>query len=133
MQQKVCNDLGRYDDALNNFSLGKSLMKSEFNLERHGEVYAAMKRLFTPQFFAERIGFGLPDERPVFIVGMPRSGTTLTEQILASHHLVDGLGELNDMPDTVRKWCGKTSDPPKFANSVLSHDSVIEGQVGPAA
>ena len=49
---------------------------------------------FTPEFFERVGGFGLETERPMFIVGLPRSGTTLTEQILASHSQVFGAGEL---------------------------------------
>jgi len=48
----------------------------------------------TPAFFERVRGFGLETERPIFIVGLPRSGTTLTEQILASHSQVFGAGEL---------------------------------------
>jgi hypothetical protein len=48
----------------------------------------------TPGFFDRVRGFGLETERPIFIVGLPRSGTTLTEQILASHSQVFGAGEL---------------------------------------
>ena len=48
---------------------------------------------YTPERFAQLAEFGLPDVTPVFIVGMPRSGTTLTEQILASHPQVLGIGE----------------------------------------
>ena len=49
---------------------------------------------FTPEFFERVRGWGLETERPVFVVGMPRSGTTLVEQILASHRRVFGAGEL---------------------------------------
>lgn len=49
--------------------------------------------IFTPAFFERTVGFGVSDARPVFVVGMPRSGTTLTEQILASHPRVFGAGE----------------------------------------
>jgi hypothetical protein len=49
----------------------------------------------SPEFFARVRGFGLPTDRPVFIVGLPRSGTTLTEQILACHSHVFGAGELS--------------------------------------
>jgi tetratricopeptide (TPR) repeat protein len=50
---------------------------------------------FTPELFERVRGFGLETERPVFIVGLPRSGTTLTEQILAGHSQVHGAGELS--------------------------------------
>ena len=49
---------------------------------------------FSPDLFARLAGHGDPSEAPVFIIGMPRSGTTLVEQILASHHMVHGAGEL---------------------------------------
>jgi tetratricopeptide (TPR) repeat protein len=49
---------------------------------------------YTPAFFGRARGFGLDSERPVFIVGLPRSGTTLTEQVLAGHSMVFGAGEL---------------------------------------
>jgi hypothetical protein len=53
--------------------------------------------LFDPALFERMQGWGDPDETSVFIVGMPRSGTTLAEQILASHPLVFGAGELEEM------------------------------------
>ena len=52
------------------------------------------KQLFTPEFFAEREGAGWPSEEPIFILGLPRSGSTLIEQILASHSAVEGTMEL---------------------------------------
>ncbi len=48
---------------------------------------------YTPEYFARVRGFGNPSTRPVFVVGMPRSGTTLTEQIIASHPRAYGAGE----------------------------------------
>lgn len=60
----------------------------------HSQFVAAMMATCTPAFFERVRGFGLDTERPIFIVGLPRSGTTLTEQILASHSQVFGAGEL---------------------------------------
>jgi len=55
------------------------------------------KALFTAEFFAARAGWGEPAEGPIFIVGLPRSGSTLVEQILASHPRVEGTRELADV------------------------------------
>lgn len=55
-------------------------------------------KLFTPDLFAARIGQGCPAPDPVFVVGMPRAGSTLVEQILASHSQVEGTMELPDIP-----------------------------------
>lgn len=59
----------------------------------------ALAGLFSRDFLAERRGWGHPSERPVFIVGLPRSGTTLTEQVLAGHPEVHGAGELDLLTD----------------------------------
>jgi tetratricopeptide (TPR) repeat protein len=60
-------------------------------------------RLFTAPFFAARAGQGCPAPDPIFILGMPRAGSTLVEQILASHSLVEGTMELPDIPLLVRR------------------------------
>ncbi|MBC9034022.1 sulfotransferase [Sphingomonas sp. JC676] len=67
-----------------------------------GAEREAAARLFTPAFFAERAGAGSPAADPIFIVGLPRSGSTLVEQILASHSAIEGTRELGDLPEIVR-------------------------------
>lgn len=61
------------------------------------------KALFTRQYFAERTGWGAAAPDPIFIVGLPRSGSTLLEQILASHPAVEGTMELTDILSIARK------------------------------
>lgn len=117
---KICNDLGRYEDAFLHFTRGKELKKLRFHMELHSATYAAAKRLFTPAFFAERKHFGTRDKRPVFIVGMPRSGTTLTEQILSSHHSVAGLGELPNLRRIVGGLSFGSGDPTAFTTRVAA-------------
>src|SRR3954468_4135553 len=74
-----------------------------------GEVeslVAKAKTLFTPAFFAARAGAGCPAPDPIFILGMPRAGSTLIEQILASHPEVEGTMELPDIPALARRLGG---------------------------
>ncbi len=59
--------------------------------------------LFTHAFFAERQGWGCEAADPIFVVGMPRSGSTLIEQILASHSQIEGTQELPDIPALARR------------------------------
>ena len=66
----------------------------DFNLGIHRAFIDAIKATFTPEVFESRKGFGHSSNRPIFIVGMPRSGTSLVEQILATHSSVFGGGEL---------------------------------------
>lgn len=117
---KICNDVRRYDDAFMHFTRGKQLKKLKFHMELHRATYTAARQLFTPAFFSARTHFGLTDERPVFIVGMPRSGTTLTEQILSSHHAVAGLGELPHLRKIVGGLAFGSPDPKAFTQKVAA-------------
>jgi tetratricopeptide (TPR) repeat protein len=65
-----------------------------YDPDRHNQFVSEMLETCTPAFFERLRGLGSDSERPVFIVGLPRSGTTLIEQILASHSQVYGAGEL---------------------------------------
>jgi tetratricopeptide (TPR) repeat protein len=78
-------------------STAKAARGLTFDPEVYTRLIEQIKRVFTPDFLARRQGWGAADHRPVFIVGLPRSGTTLTEQIVASHPLVHGAGELSDV------------------------------------
>ncbi len=95
---KMLEKMGDYDKAFNHFHLA-----NRYREEWKGEVFdfqdyegkiQHLMNTFDVEFFESRRHFGVGSELPVFIVGMPRSGTTLVEQILASHPLVYGAGEL---------------------------------------
>jgi tetratricopeptide (TPR) repeat protein len=117
------SDLGESDRAHVEFAIGRALEDAgdpaqsfahyaEGNRLRHRTTphdptaieteREAAARLFTPVFFAERAGAGSPAADPIFIVGLPRSGSTLVEQILASHSAIEGTRELGDLPEIVR-------------------------------
>ena len=90
-----------YDEAGDHLRLANALNLEEWHKRGQSHDPAAhtsfvdhMLATFTPSFFERVRGFGTDSERPVFVFGLPRSGTTLTEQILASHSQVFGAGEL---------------------------------------
>lgn len=97
---KVYKDLGIDDLAFDCWSAANALRKSSenYSIEKEKKSFFNLSKL-QPQFSGEAINpkdyFIKNDIIPIFIVGMPRSGTSLTEQILASHSKVVGLGELN--------------------------------------
>jgi tetratricopeptide (TPR) repeat protein len=101
---KAFHDAGRPDDAYAHYAAANALrLKSQ--PYRPGEISKTVDRCiaqFTASAFAERPG-GCDAPDPVFIVGMPRAGSTLIEQILASHSLVEGTSELPDIPTLARK------------------------------
>lgn len=68
------------------------------------------RQVFTAQFFAERAGWGVADPAPIFILGLPRSGSTLIEQILASHSSVEGTQELTEVSRYAGELCGRDPD-----------------------
>ncbi|RWB01681.1 sulfotransferase [Mesorhizobium sp.] len=94
---KVLNDLKRYDEAFDHFNKAKQASGQRFDIDLYRRWVDSMIETFTPDFLADRAGYGNPSEAPVFVVGMPRSGTTLTEQICASHPDVHGAGELSKL------------------------------------
>ena len=96
---KISNDLEDYADAFAHFSRAKEIAGAEFSIERYRSFVDASITLFVREFFEQRSGWGDMSDAPVFIVGMPRSGTTLIEQILASHPNVHGAGELSLIGD----------------------------------
>lgn len=91
---KMYDDVGRYDDAFHYFDSANRTSAGKYDPKGLEASYADLKKTYTRQFFEERKTWGLDSERPVFIVGMPRSGTTLTETIIGAHPLVHPAGEL---------------------------------------
>jgi tetratricopeptide (TPR) repeat protein len=83
------------------------------------------KRVCTPAFFAARADWGVPAPDPIFVLGLPRSGSTLIEQILASHSQVEGTQELPDIQRIVHELQGRTMDfdNPRYPGVLESLDA----------
>ena len=77
--------------------------RREFDLDEWVRRIDAIIETFDAECFARTRGYGDPNPQPVFVFGMPRSGTSLVEQILSSHPAVHGAGELNAMPECARR------------------------------
>ena len=93
---KACEQRGRYAEAFAHYAQGNALRRLEapFEIERFEGRCERIRAFFDAGFFAARAGAGDPSDAPIFIVGLPRSGSTLVEQILASHSQVEGTMEL---------------------------------------
>lgn len=92
---KAYDDLRRHASAFEHLQKGNVIKRRLVDYDEVKEltIIREMADVFTPEVFKKRHGVGDPSDVPVFIVGMPRSGTTLVEQILASHPDVFGAGE----------------------------------------
>jgi len=102
---KHCERAGQYERAFTHFASAKELLKRSrvpFDIGAVVKTFDRITQTFSHEFFALDHARISDSQRPVFIVGLPRSGTTLVEQILASHPRVFGAGELQDIPRTVK-------------------------------
>ena len=119
---KVLEDRSRYEEAFACYARGNALKRSEIKLDPQTIVQTMQRQIqvCTPEFFAARRGFGCPRPDPIFIVGMPRSGSTLLEQILASHSQIDGTLELPDIPRLVHQFRDRDPDAPPRYPAILA-------------
>ncbi len=102
---KVFDDLGDFDKAFGFFREGNDIVyrASGHSMETDRRWFAAVRSAFGAEFFGRMAGVGCDSRMPIFIAGLPRSGTTLVEQILASHPEVHGGGESTSLHDTVTR------------------------------
>jgi len=106
----LLDKLHRYDDAFAHFREANDAFQTPYDHPAHEQLITSLIDTFTPTNLKTLPRATNHDRRPIFIVGMPRSGTTLTEQILASHPDVYGAGELTDIKrlvDSLKKKGGK--------------------------
>ncbi len=101
---KAMHDLGRADEAFSHYAAGNArrLASQPYDSRLLTETVDRCIEKFSVSAFAERKD-GCPAPDPIFIVGMPRAGSTLIEQILSSHSEVEGTSELTDIPALARK------------------------------
>jgi tetratricopeptide (TPR) repeat protein len=109
---KALEDCGEYAESFRYYERGNALKKAESrfkigSIERTAKLQAAV---CTREFFAVRRGFGCSRPDPIFIVGLPRAGSTLLEQILASHSQVEGTMELPNILRFVSELRGRETD-----------------------
>jgi tetratricopeptide (TPR) repeat protein len=109
---KALEDREDYARSFEYYERGNALKKSESDYmpELVEKNTADQKAVCTAEFFATRKGWGCPDPSPIFVVGLPRSGSTLLEQILASHSMVEGTMELSDIATAVVDLEGRNRD-----------------------
>jgi tetratricopeptide (TPR) repeat protein len=126
---KALEDLGEYQQSFDYYARGNALKRAESRYRP--ELLELNTRLqidvCTPELFARNKGSGARAADPIFIVGLPRSGSTLIEQILASHSAVEGTQELADIPRIVAELKGREgdSDQPRYP-AVLAQLSAEE-------
>ncbi len=102
---KALEDAGQYAGSFEHYAHANTLRRSAIvhDPQAMTDDLRRSRALYTPEFFAARAGWGSERADPIFIVGLPRSGSTLLEQILASHSQIEGTRELPDVPSMARE------------------------------
>ena len=113
---KALEDRGEHERALDHYITGGRMKRAQLDYSEtnNGEFFDSIRAAFPKEAFEHPIYAGNPDERPVFIVGMPRSGSTLTEQILSSHPQVYGAGEVKYLSRAMAQLRDRFPSMPKF-------------------
>lgn len=122
---KACLEGDDPDRAFTHFAEGNRLKRSTLDYDHEATIHQIdnIAEAFTSERMREFAGQGYPSDVPVFVVGMPRSGTSLVEQILASHPEIHGAGEISVLPDIV--------DPlPKGALGIFDQPSALLAELG---
>src|SRR6185312_4725955 len=106
---KALEDEGAYEESFRYYERGNAVRLEAVGHDADDvtEHTRRSKAALTREFFAERAGFGCPAPDPIFILGLPRAGSTLIEQILSSHSQVEGTMELPDVIAMARSLGGR--------------------------
>ncbi len=118
---ELYDSIGDYDNAFENLKEANDLEPRIYNAEREEEYFARLKEVFSKEFFKNAPRSTISSQRPIFIVGMPRSGTSLTEQILATHPDVFGAGELakiGEISTEIVRWLDRNLPFPEVMREI---------------
>lgn len=115
---KIYGDCQDYERSFRHYAEGNRLRRAKIDYDGGGRSRRVeeLMEVFTPELFAQHAPLGSESALPVFILGMPRSGTTLTEQIISSHPRAVGAGELPDftrMSNTLQTFLGDPAPYPR--------------------
>jgi len=124
---KAYEDRGDYDQAFERYDRGAKLRRSNENDDpvRPETPHVEIMETITSELFQQNKDYGDPDPAPIFIVGLPRSGSTLIEQILASHSQVDGTHELPDLPHIINAIDQQKPNGVGYPQALLHYGEVL--------
>ena len=129
---KAHEDAGEYSASFEHYAKGNAVYRTRnpYDADQNSARVKHLKSVFTAEFFAARAGSGDTTGSPIFIVGMPRAGSTLLEQILSSHSAVEGTTELPEMITMARELraAAESDDIGSYADvlATMSPDALRE-------
>jgi tetratricopeptide (TPR) repeat protein len=119
---KAFEDRGDADDAFAHYAKANALRREDldYSADETTRFVDRLIEIATPEFFATRAGQGCDATDPVFVLGMPRAGSTLVEQILSSHSQIEGTTELPDIPAMARRVSNYPLNLPELKGEKLA-------------
>jgi tetratricopeptide (TPR) repeat protein len=131
---KALADLKQHDDAFEHLKKANALKRKTFDYDEPQRLamHENLREKFSPELFRGHAEAGDRSWSPIFIVGMPRSGTTLMEQVLASHSKVFGAGELETFKELIGECAKSQNVPPAYPDLVTSLSSERITELGQA-
>ena len=119
---KALEDMGNYDESFEYYKRGNDLNRGRTTYDPKAieALSERLKQFFTEERFHENKDFGDNSNSPIFVVGLPRSGSTLIEQILASHSKIEGTMELPNIMNIARKLGNSTKDRTAYPEVIES-------------
>lgn len=129
---KALEDAGRAEESFSHYAEGNRLRRGEiaYKPEEIASHVRRAEQFFTRDLFATRPDWGAPARDPIFILGMPRAGSTLIEQILASHSMIEGTMELPDIPALVKRVSGSADGDEAYPRKLAALDAEALRQLG---
>ncbi|MDQ3246576.1 MAG: sulfotransferase [Pseudomonadota bacterium] len=128
---KALEDQQNFPESFAHYAQGNRLRRASLSYDPAAvsKHVQSSKALFSPTFFEERATFGARSTEPIFVVGMPRAGSTLVEQILASHPQVEGMAELTYIPSIAEALASSgVAYPDDLAKISADHAAMLGGE-----
>ena len=121
---KVYDDCGEYDRAFEHYTSGNDLkaQQNRFDSQRHTDLVTRTVAAFSAESLGQFRGLGSDDKSPVFIIGMPRSGSSLVEQIVASHPNAVGVGEFGYLTELCHRLSSELATENDYPECVAAID-----------
>jgi len=129
---KALEDAGAYDESFRHYAAGNARRRNSlpYDSDATTEFVRRSKVLLDGGFFDSRTAYGADAADPIFIVGMPRAGSTLIEQILASHSQIEGTMELPDLLMLARRLGGRKKDASAYLEALPALDAAACRELG---
>ena len=129
---KAYEDEKQYEHSFLHYDLGNKLQSTTltYSSDNHAQFVQSQITAFTPELVTKFAKIGHPTAAPIFIVGMPRAGSTLLEQILASHSEVDGTMELHEILGLASNLSKKQGSKPVYPHNIDSIPEPYFAQLG---